>query len=274
MTVDTAALRRRVAELCPRWDPDELSGFLFLEGGYSNDNYRFTYRGERYVLRQPFRPRPFVDRQLEATVYGALRAGTAPELIALDTGSGCMISRWVPGSLLADTGADATTLAAYLRTLHHAIPPVDRVYDPLAQVRAHLECCDAPLAIERAAGASWTPEQAVACHNDLNPWNVIRSPRGPWVTLDWEWAGRNDPLFDLVTLHQGAGLADAALPSMAQDYLGGAATPGRLRRCLVAFWLRETTWAMAEIAAGNDRPEVVEQRRLGLERLTRLIPDA
>ena len=76
---------------------------------------------------------------MEAQV-AAIRAGTAPELIALDTGSGCMISRWVPGSLLADTGADATTLAAYLRTLHHAIPPVDRAYDPLAQVRAHLEC--------------------------------------------------------------------------------------------------------------------------------------
>ncbi len=271
MSVDTEALRRRVRELCPDWDPDALSGFLFLEGGYSNDNYRFTYRGERFVLRQPFRQREFVDRTLESAVYGSLPPGTAPEVVALDTASGCMISRWVPGDLLADIEARDDMLVPYLQVLHQALPAIERTYDPLAQARAHLERCSAPPALERAAGAAWNPGHTAPCHNDLNPWNVIRNAAGRWVTLDWEWAGRNDPLFDLVTLHQGAALADAVLPAMAASYLGAPVARDRLEHCLRAFWLRETTWALAEIAAGNDRPEVREQRRLGLERLDGLM---
>lgn len=271
MTVDTEALRRRVSELCPAWDPEGLSGFLFLEGGYSNDNFRFTYRGERFVLRRPFRQRAFVDRELESAVYGGLTAGTAPEVVALDTASGCMISRWVPGDLLADLETRDDVLIPYLQGLHRAIPAIERSYDPLAQARAHLESCSAPPALEQAASADWQPRHSAPCHNDLNPWNVIRNAEGGWITLDWEWAGRNDPLFDLVTLHQGAALPDAALPAMAAGYLGTPAAPERLEACLRAFWLRETTWALAEIAAGNDRPEVREQRRLGLERLDRLL---
>lgn len=270
MNVDTEALRHRVTALRPDWDPQQLSGFLFLEGGYSNDNFRFTYRGERFVLRQPYKQREYVDRALESFVYRDLAPGTAPDVIALDTASGTMISRWVPGSLLADLEVRGDDLVCYLQALHASMPSVNRVYDPLAQTRAHLERCSAPLAVERAASAAWAPEHVAPCHNDLNPWNVIRTAEGRWITLDWEWAGRNDPLFDLVTLHQGAGHADVSLPALARGYLGAAPAVDRLERCLLAFWLRETTWAMSEIAAGNDRPEIDEQRRLGLDRLAAL----
>jgi thiamine kinase-like enzyme len=268
MTALSEQLRRQIAELRPDWNPADVSGFIYLEGGYSNANYRFEYRGDRYVLRTPSAPRPFVDRHLEESLYAYGKALGMPELVAFDVATGNLISRWVPGVLLADRRALGADLVDYLRRLHARMPHVARRYDPVAQARAHLERAAAPAWVETlAARTRWAPEQLVTCHNDLNPWNVIVTPGGDWITLDWEWAGRNDPLFDLVTLHQGADIADAELAGMAERYLGEAAAPGRLDRCLVAFWLREAAWAMAEIRAGNDRPEILEQRRLGLARL-------
>ncbi len=264
-------LRRRIAALRPDWNPAEVSGFIYLEGGYSNDNYRFEHGGERYVLRAPTRPRAFVDRRLELGLYQNGAAADMPELVAFDADSGHMITRWVAGAVLADRHPAGAELVAYLSGLHRRMPPMTRICDPLAQAREHLAHARAPRWLQ-ALGRDqvWKPDQLTPCHNDLNPWNVICTPAGRWVTLDWEWAGLNDPLFDLVTLHQAAALDDAELPALGAEFLRERADPARLERCLTVFWLRETAWALAEIAAGNDRPEVIEQSRLGSEKLRRL----
>ena len=264
-------LADHIIRLRPDWVAEELSGFLYLEGGYSNDNYLFTYRGDRYVLRAPFRRRGYVDRSVERDIFHHLGPGVAPETVAFDAASGFMISRWVAGVLLADSDVTPDALTGYLAALHARLPTLKRRYDPLAQAREHLEGAAAPGWLERAAAElTWSPPVLAPCHNDLNPWNVIRTDDG-WITLDWEWAGLNDPLFDLVNLHQGANLADENLAWMARSYLGAQAEEERLRLCLVGLWMREATWALAEVASGNDRPEIVAQRDQGLSRLREIL---
>jgi aminoglycoside phosphotransferase (APT) family kinase protein len=268
MSDSVTQLIDRVCRLKPDWDPAFLSTFLFLEGGYSNHNYRFDYHGQRYVLRVPRTVRSAADRELERRIYAGGRPSSMPEVVAFDETTGHLISRWVPGRLLADLGVTGDELADYLRDLHAQMPIVERIYDPVAEARRHLEQTSAPRWVEDlAVRLRWAPQAVKVCHNDLNPWNVIRHPTGEWVTLDWEWAGRNDPLFDLVNLHQGADLDQSMLPALAERYFERPVEPARLHDCLTAFWLRETAWAMAEVAAGNDRPEVAEQQRLGLTRL-------
>jgi thiamine kinase-like enzyme len=271
MSISTTQLIETVCRLRSDWSAARLANFIYLEGGYSNHNFRFDHDGRRYVLRVPRVVRAAADRDVERRIYAGGRPRTMPEVVAFDPATGHLISRWVPGRLLADMEVPGDRLVEYLRHLHADMPQVERDYDPVAEARRHLARASAPAWVDALASRlRWRPEAFTVCHNDLNPWNVIWSPADEWVTLDWEWAGRNDPMFDLVNLHQGAALNQGTLPALAARYVGEPVSPARLHTCLTAFWLRETAWAMAEVAAGNDRPEIAEQQRLGLERLQAL----
>jgi thiamine kinase-like enzyme len=266
-----AALREALLELQPDWDPAGIGAFEYLSGGYSNENYRIHYRGESYVLRVPERARPFVDRAYEEAFYRRTQAVRIPYLIAFDRSTGNMLTRYEAGVLLTDAGESVTALAAYVTQLHSGLPVSDRRYDPVALAREFLAVGSPPAWISALAGRlDWQPQVVACCHNDLNPWNVIRPPAGPWVTLDWEWVGDNDPLFDLVTLHQGLGMDDASLGELVRAWSDDGMPPQRLTACLTAFWLREYAWAHAELVHGNRRPEVAAQLETAAARLQQL----
>jgi thiamine kinase-like enzyme len=274
-------LVEQVKALQPDWDVAEFGAFRFLEGGYSNANYRFRYHGGEFVLRLPGKPSAYTDREREERFYRSVRSLPAPEVVAFDARTGAMISRWISGRLLADHEPDLERAAGYLRDLHarlraaeaDAAGALDRTYDPLVHARTSLAAASAPGWIRRIADArAWEPPSVTVCHNDLNPWNLIETEDGTWITLDWEWVGRNDPLFDVVGLHQGCGYREAVLPRLAEAILGEPPEPGRLEACLTAFWLREYGWAEAEVAAGNRRAEIVAQRDLGMRKLRALHP--
>lgn len=268
---DLAALTRNVLALRPGWLETDLADFEFLPGGYSNQNYQFRHRRQRYVLRVPQRVRPFIDRELEYSFYRSPGRVLVPEIEAFDQVTGVMISRWMSGPLLVDIDVDAGELVPYVEALHAGLPACSRRYDPVALARQQLSIGEPERPIvELAARLVWNPKQTTACHNDLNPWNIIRSDSGKWVTLDWEWLGENDPLFDLVTLHQGLAVDEALLDEMAAELVGISDAQGtrqRVRDCLAAFWLREYAWAHAEVANGNDREAIREQIRVSSEKL-------
>ena len=90
--------------------------------------------------------------------------------------------------------------------------------------------------------------------------------RGPcgtdrWYVFDWETAGNNDPLFDLVTMFEG--LAWAASGALGNPGDTTANSPGRpppsadrLRQFTLLFQLGSYAWAHAECCAGNERAEL------------------
>jgi hypothetical protein len=187
----------------------------------------------------------------------------APTCLALDVPSGRMISRWVEGVLLVDLAATVTSddLISYLRQLHLVLPDPQRAYDVNALVSEY--------AGSQPAGSGYAGKDAqrsqpqtvhtAPCHNDLNPWNIIVAPSG-WVTLDWEFVGQNDPLFDLVALQQGLARPEHELPELAHALVGD--TPElieRLNSAYLQFWRREQAWAQYQIRAGNDRMEIRQQ---------------
>jgi len=265
-----ASLGRMLLALMPDWQIHELGPFEYLSGGYSNRNFRVRRNTEAFVLRLPTRDRPYVDRGHEVSFYRSNHRARVPELVAFDRVTGNMLTRFESGPLLSEAEVAHDLLIDYLSSLHSALPSSGRSYDPMALAREYLLVGDPPGWIRHLAEHSiWSPPVTAPCHNDLNPWNVILKASGRWVTLDWEWFGDNDPLFDLVTLHQGLALGDDLLPAMAERRVAGKADDQRLNACLLAYWLREYAWAHAELSLGNVRDEIQMQLATAASRLER-----
>lgn len=264
---DPEALKHIVQALMPGWELVDIVHFHYLSGGYSNENFRFTHETKSYVLRLPSRQRPYVNRVQEFSFYQQAHSVLIPELLAFDITSGAMLTRFEEGSLLTDTVPTVEELTAYLHYLHAALPPSNRRYDPIQLSREFLSAGRAPNWIRKLADRRWSTANGVPCHNDLNPWNIIVDTQGHWVTLDWESFGNNDPLFDLVALHQGLEMDDPSLILLADDWAQEFLESSRIEVCFNAFWLREYAWAHAERHHGNYRPEVDAQLSAATDKL-------
>ena len=257
------SVRRALCQLKPDWDLAAVEIIEFLDGGYSNDNYRIRYQNNDFALRTPQLTQPFVDRLQEAEYLAQLPPNLTAFVVAHDVSSGAMLTNWVQGTLLVDAWPELSMdqLVRYLVDLHSQLPHPNRYYDldELTQLYGVTEF--------KAHGAA----HQHPCHNDLNPWNIIVTDTD-WITLDWEFAGTNDPLFDLVGLHQGLELPEENLPEFAERYLSAVGEnyePARLESCLYNFWLREYSWAQYQLARGNRRDEIRDQHQIALKFLQR-----
>ncbi len=270
---DIHAIRAGVCRLIPEWEPGELFEFAYLPAGYSNHNFRFARRGQRYVVRAPLEP-PAADSLLaERTVYDSLESLPLPDVVAM-SGDGWLVSRWVEGPLLVDAPPAPEDLVDFIQRVHESLHVDAAPYDPAARSLRYLatpgEAAPDAKAVRIARNLEWESGHTAACHNDLNPWNVIVSASGDWVTLDWQSVGGNDPLFDLTTLHQGLGLAGEGLAALCEALLEEPVAASRVERLLTGFWLREYAWAFAALQLGNRRQEILDQLAVSLDQLNSL----
>ena len=264
-----------IARLAPAWPAEHIRNARHLPGGYANDNYRFDVNGETFVVRVPRGMAPIPSglspgssRHAERRYLGL---AAAPHVVALDASSGAMLTRFIKGPSLAAAPPHPAQAGRWLRSLHAAIPSSVRGYDPIAAARADLALVeDVAPAAAAALQRGWRPVDRRGCHNDLNPWNVVRAAGG-WRTLDWELAGDNDPLFDVVALAHGLGYEGSALQALLRAYYPAPPPAARVRDVQIAFQLREYAWARRQGRLGNLRPEVRDQTVTAAQALAQLI---
>lgn len=280
-----------LAALLPAWPQTPGARIEYLPGGYTNRNYKVEIGDDAYALRvvEGRMPDPAERRYLALDI--------APEVVAYDTERGHLLTRWIDGEVVANAPLSPDEAGAYLATLHDAVPLGLRRYRFDAEIDAFFgQARQGGLLDGNVAAAferlDWRPATICGCHNDLNPWNIIRIRRRSrclrtrsgcakapdrLCTLDWESAGDNDPLFDLAGLAIGFGwpldTARAGLDAYCEHRavpLAAAQRERRLRDAIRAYQIREYAWAVAQLAAGNVRDEIREQaetmRRTVLER--------
>lgn len=272
-TTTAQSVRHVLAALVPAWAETALERIEYLPGGYTNRNYRVEIDGAAFALRV------VKGRAPHPAELAYLDLDLAPDVVAYDPRRGHLLTRWIDGDVVAHAHLSPAEGAIYLADLHNALPLGIARYDYAAEVGAFFRQARAAGRLDAEVEAvfkelCWQPALRCGCHNDLNPWNIIRAIRardgaenGPTVfrTLDWESAGDNDPLFDLAGLAIGFDWsAEDALACLHAYCEQGRirvapSLEARLHAAMRAYRIREYAWAAAQIAAGGDREEIREQ---------------
>lgn len=197
--------------------------------GHTNAMYALATPVGGFALRLP-RPgaAALVDRQGERQALAAAsRLGLAPPPLFFDPADGTMLTRCEPGrsprtarELCADQAAMAA-LGRLLRRLHDAPIKLPWTFVATEVVGAHFARIDLPGLGRRlmrlAASLDRTAGQRVPAHDDVNPGNILWQGERPWL-IDWEYAGMNDPAFDLATARIELALEDGAFTALLQGW--------------------------------------------------------
>jgi aminoglycoside phosphotransferase (APT) family kinase protein len=193
-----------------------VGDFQPLRGGVSGALIcRFDVHERAYVLRIEPERVALHDRQRGyACMVAAAAAGAAPLVHYSDPATGVAIMDFVSGRPLSEHPGGPVGMVRALGALIskvQATPPFPILdypevigsilgslskssfftagqLDPYAEGFARI-----------SAALSWDTSSLVSCHNDPNPRNMLFDGERVWL-VDWELAGRNDPLVDVAIL--------------------------------------------------------------------------
>ena len=211
-----------------------------LEGGMSNYTYVVETRGKRYTYRVPGKyAEKFVDRVEEwdnIQEVNKLSLNNATSYVEVISGE--KLAEYVEGTILSETDVVSYNEMSVkaLKTIHNSNLRV-KDYNAFGRLADYERYCREmgfthPKEYIELRGKLDQMRQAhaevpmVPCHCDYQPTNLVVSGDKLYV-LDWEFAGMNDPFYD-IACYGNAGF-DKAL-SLLEAYVGHKPTSQELRR--------------------------------------------
>lgn len=211
-----------------------------LEGGMSNYTYVVECQGEKYTYRVPGKfAEKFVNRDEEyANIREVERLGLNNETVYIEIQSGEKLAKYVDGTIMSTTDVVSYNEMSVkaLKKLHGSdlkfsdYNAFGRLDDDERFCRENgfthpQEYLDLRHKLDEMH-KEYKKVKMVPCHCDYQPTNlVIGNDR--FYVLDWEFAGMNDPFYD-IACYGNAGF-DKAL-SLLEAYVGHKPTEEELRR--------------------------------------------
>jgi hypothetical protein len=245
-------------------------------------------RPSEYVVRMPRSRTPLLGVTKANRTEAASRAatiGVGPPVFGELPGAGTLITGYLGGRHLED-GPFCDRLSdvvGVVRCFHASGRlaesfPVHRVVEWHARDAA-AQGVIAPSSYERLHQASRRIERAlesspvtpVACHNDLTLMNVLFTDGRAWL-LDFEFAGMNDPFFDLGSLSVNGEFPVSIDEILLREYFGSVskAAMARLQLMKIMCLFRQGMWGVVQQAVGTveaDFTGYAEERLTRCERL-------
>jgi len=242
--------------------------------GLTNVNHLVEHDGARYVLRVPGAgTSEYIDRRAEeVAARAAAAAGVNAEVMFFDPTDGLMLTRFVDGAVTMDAErfgdlAAVARAGRVLRRLHTTSAPfaVDfRLFAMIDEYKALLADRGAPLPdgyadVQQQAGAAREaleshPISLVPSHCDPLCENFLDTGDA-MVLIDYEYAGNNDPMWDLGDLSVEGSFSPAQDDALLHAYFDGPAPADQVGR-MVAYKalcdLLWTLWGVIQHVNGND----------------------
>lgn len=257
-------------------------------GASSNLNFRVETPRGRFVLRLPRHDiGGFIDRAHEiAATRAAEEIGIGAEVVHSDAETGILLTNWAEGARAASSEAfrrDPTLIGRagrLLADLHRSGLAFSRRFDVFAIMKAydlarrrrgaadpwseHLR--SALPAVEAALERSSVP--LVPSHCDPAPENLLDDGRRIKL-IDWEYAGMNDPAWDLAYLALECSLDGAGETELLASYGDGAISAGRMPVFKLLVAALDALWHALRVkdAAGPDRADWARARLATAEAL-------
>jgi thiamine kinase len=223
------------------------------------------------------------DLQAEARILQLVsEAGLAPPVLRCDPTQRLLVTHWidpVASELDATDAAVIESVAQALARLHRLAVPGDlrrirfdaqarmlRASSPATEAAARLDTIASDVfALLDIDGAA-----PVLCHHDIHTQNlVIDAGRRLWL-VDWEYAGLNDPAFDLASFASQSALSADATQRLCAAYAraGGKIDAGRLEMARWAFDHVQWLWyrGLGSSAGGGHGLEEASLRSDRIER--------
>lgn len=266
-------LPRALAELFGRWaaagGPDgEPELEAVFSAGHSNRSFLVRLGARRMVVRlgNPDAQRYGIDRHVELRVLErAAHIGIGAPLLFCEPARGTLVTSYLESRPLRIEGLGAdreiARLAATLRRLHGqdlGAPALDLI----ARVRAYARDVqqhdprNAPRVrrwLERSRRVleqyRFARRRDALCHNDLVAQNILETPRGLRI-IDWEYAARGDPYFDLATLVEDGAFTAVDRERLLLEY--GEIGDGAHERLFAARVLYRLLSALWYVVRGRD----------------------
>lgn len=209
-----------------------------LTGGLTNVNVKVTTGAGSVVARVATTDSALlaIDREAEyADSRAAAASGAAPDVVGYSPQAGVLVVRWVEGRTLtaADLRRDANLprVAAACRRLHSG-PRFTGDFDMFEVQRRYLDVVtergfrlpsrylEFMPAFERMREAlAVRAEDTVPCNNDLLAENILDDGERLWL-IDYEYAGNNDPCFELGNIASESNLSQRQLAELVGHYFG------------------------------------------------------
>ena len=229
-------------------------------GGLTNRNYRITIGPDSYVLRLAGAgTAAYIDRRAEEhNAKVAAAAGVGAEVLFFEAEAGTMLARYVDGAKTMSESAfkdlaRVERAARTFRRMHRFPQPFAGRFDVFAQIDDYLALLrrnqaripEGYDALHKEADAARrvladNPAPLAPCHNDPLAENFIDSPARMYL-VDWEYAGMNDPMWDLGDLSVEAGFGPEQDEALLRAYFDGAPPPAQRGRMVLAKGLCDSS---------------------------------
>lgn len=184
--------------------PYEYEFIKKLQVGLTNNNYLIKINNDEYIVRVPRNDLNIFDRNNEKIILSKLQH-TTYTLPVMYYEDGIQISKFVPNLVnyqQYNKRNKLESVAFLMKSLHAEKINITNTFNPIKQIKLYYDLCDTTLKLsdydwlfEQYQNHTFTP---VLCHNDWVDGNICFIDEKPYL-IDFEYAGLNDPLFDIMS---------------------------------------------------------------------------